>query len=419
MSCKENGTISNETVLRCVLCKQTGHDVKSCAAYICLTDNYKNCLDVKQMDGKKSCIRGNYSNIIDSWIMALENSREGSTSSIQLEKCLIAERNALKNNDIENPEKVEENSIENHVGQIIKKYNQMEKNYLREKKLKEMAQRTLNSMKYEINTLKNTIIGMKSRNSEETKETREEDMLCVICLENIESVNKNCCSLPCGHRLHTTCMSKWIMSQKENTSCPLCRDQLFKSNSSSCSSSSNSSSSSLSSSSLSSSSLSSSSSIYSSFRSTQTVIEIENIPPADDSFVFNTSPRMNGRVIRTTTEPPLAPREIHINLDDNTDIPEPPRLVRYNIESMVTESDDEEQPSERTLDAPFTPTSGFMEYNNTYCKCCLKGKYIAYSIRCSLDGLYFRFSDIACSECETKFHWNSNIPPINNPDEVM
>ena len=291
----------------------------------------------------------------------------------------------------------------------------MEKNYLREKKLKEMTQRTLKSMKYEINTLKNTIIGMKSRNSEETKETCEEDMHCVICLENIESVNKNCCSLPCGHWLHTTCMSKWIMSQKENTSCPLCREQLFKSNSSSCSSSLHSSSS----------SSSSSSSIYSSFRSTQAVIEIENIPPADDSFVFNISTRMNGRVIRTTTEPPLAPREIYINLDDDTDIPEPPRLVRYNIESMVTESDnedeidDEEQPSERTLDAPFTPTSGFMEYNNTYCKCCLKGKYIAYSVRCSLDGLYFPFSDIACSECETKFHWNSNIPPINNPDEVM
>ena len=30
MSCKGNGPISNDTALRCVLCKQTGHDVKSC-----------------------------------------------------------------------------------------------------------------------------------------------------------------------------------------------------------------------------------------------------------------------------------------------------------------------------------------------------------------------------------------------------
>jgi hypothetical protein len=351
-------------------------------------------LDIKQKDDARSCIRGNYSKIINAWKTVLKNSKEGSVVSIQLEKCLIAESIALKKKVIENPERMEENSVENHTTQIIKEYNQMKKKYLCEKKLKEMTQRTLKSMKYEINTLKNTMIGMKSRNSDETKETCEKDMHCVICLENIDSVNKNCCSLPCGHRLHTTCMSKWIISQKQNASCPLCRDQLFKPNGSSCS-------------------LSSSSS---SFRSIQSVIEIENIPPTDDSFVFNMSPRMNGRVIRTTTEPPLAPREIYINLDDNTDIPEPPRLVRYNIESMVTESDDEEQHPENTTDTPFSSTTGFMEYNNTHCRDCLKGKYVGF--RNSYTGGYFAH-DVACSECGTKFHWNSNIPPINNPDEVM
>ena len=240
MSCKANTPSS--PVEACMLCNQTDHDFKSCAAYNCLIDNYKNCLDIKMKMRCGSCIRGNYSEILNVWKTVLENSKEGSAASIQLEKTLTAEREALlnnfpgietvdstfndsgKNEKNKKGEKGDKKYIDYHLKQIKNDYSAMEKNYLREKKLKEMMQRTSNNMKYEINTLKNTIRLMEMDGDKIT----ENNMGCVICFESIDSINKNCCSMPCGHRLHTTCMSKWIITQKHNASCPLCRDKLFK-----------------------------------------------------------------------------------------------------------------------------------------------------------------------------------------------
>jgi hypothetical protein len=43
---------------------------------------------------------------------------------------------------------------------------------------------------------------------------------CIICMNSYES-DRVCQQLPCGHRFHTWCFSKWYIKKRN---CPLCRE---------------------------------------------------------------------------------------------------------------------------------------------------------------------------------------------------
>ena len=49
-------------------------------------------------------------------------------------------------------------------------------------------------------------------------------MSCSICLEKIEK--KDCSITECNHTFHTKCLMKW---SSNNSTCPVCRFELFKS----------------------------------------------------------------------------------------------------------------------------------------------------------------------------------------------
>lgn len=43
---------------------------------------------------------------------------------------------------------------------------------------------------------------------------------CIICMNSYES-DRVCQQLPCGHRFHTRCFSKWYLKKRN---CPMCRE---------------------------------------------------------------------------------------------------------------------------------------------------------------------------------------------------
>ena len=49
-----------------------------------------------------------------------------------------------------------------------------------------------------------------------------ENTECTICLDNIEN---NCIKLECGHYFHMNCIRNWML--RRNTTCPICRSQIF------------------------------------------------------------------------------------------------------------------------------------------------------------------------------------------------
>ena len=50
----------------------------------------------------------------------------------------------------------------------------------------------------------------------------ENERTCMICMENVNKLENNVMTLPCGHMYHTTCGIKWL---KEHNSCPMCRKE--------------------------------------------------------------------------------------------------------------------------------------------------------------------------------------------------
>lgn len=52
--------------------------------------------------------------------------------------------------------------------------------------------------------------------------TIHEDLCCVICLENIPT-----CHISCRHKFCEYCISNWVL-YKENTTCPICRENIEK-----------------------------------------------------------------------------------------------------------------------------------------------------------------------------------------------
>lgn len=50
-------------------------------------------------------------------------------------------------------------------------------------------------------------------------------MECAICLSTLENTPDKCFKTRCGHSFHHKCMMNWLL---ENSSCPCCRNSLYK-----------------------------------------------------------------------------------------------------------------------------------------------------------------------------------------------
>jgi hypothetical protein len=62
----------------------------------------------------------------------------------------------------------------------------------------------------------------------------EEDFLgdsCMICLAKFEAGDELPC-LPCGHRFHLNCISRWLAERPGQPTCPLCCKEVLPSSSS-------------------------------------------------------------------------------------------------------------------------------------------------------------------------------------------
>ena len=53
------------------------------------------------------------------------------------------------------------------------------------------------------------------------EEEKKEDECCSICMEKIESSNKNCTTTDCGHMFNTNCLVQNVSYNGVN--CPICR----------------------------------------------------------------------------------------------------------------------------------------------------------------------------------------------------
>lgn len=51
---------------------------------------------------------------------------------------------------------------------------------------------------------------------------------CSICMDGIKE-DKNCTITQCGHKFHTECLLKWVLSNSTH-SCPYCRFELVENN---------------------------------------------------------------------------------------------------------------------------------------------------------------------------------------------
>ena len=54
-----------------------------------------------------------------------------------------------------------------------------------------------------------------------------ENLQCCCCLDDLKEKDKDMSLTKCGHRMHTSCLIKWVSSGKNKT-CPLCRSNMIE-----------------------------------------------------------------------------------------------------------------------------------------------------------------------------------------------
>ena len=53
-----------------------------------------------------------------------------------------------------------------------------------------------------------------------------ENFQCCCCLDDLKDTDKDVSITKCGHRMHTSCLIKWV-STSRNKTCPLCRSNMI------------------------------------------------------------------------------------------------------------------------------------------------------------------------------------------------
>lgn len=57
----------------------------------------------------------------------------------------------------------------------------------------------------------------------ERNAARAEEQDCSVCMERLKSGHVSVAELNCGHKFHKACLTKWIHTQDNFSSCPCCR----------------------------------------------------------------------------------------------------------------------------------------------------------------------------------------------------